>query len=132
VTPLAVDSHAFTWFFEGSPTLSTKARDALAADDAFWFVPAICVCEIVLTLRKGRYRLTPADARRAFESPGRLRVVPIDYSIALESTRLTTLDGIHDQLIVATTMRLMADHPTLRLVTNDRLIRASNLVPTLW
>ena len=132
VRSLVIDSQAMIWFLHGDPRLPMAAAAAMDDDESFWFVPAICICEVMSTLRKGKYRLPFADVRSAIETSGRVEVVAIDYAIVMKSLSLHQLDGIHDQLIVATAMRLLQDRPSLRLVTSDAAIHASNLVPTLW
>ena len=132
VRPLVVDSHSMIWFLQGHPKLSSAAFAALEDEGSLLLVPAICLCEIYATLRKGKYSLRYEHVREAVERSGRIEIVPIDYEITTASLSLSQLDGIHDQLIVATALQLLRDRPTLRVVTADAKILASNLVPILW
>ena len=99
-----LDSHALLWFLEDSPKLSIVAAAAVESPSEAWFLSAISVAEARLVLRKRKAVRSEAELFRLIEQSGRVVVVPIDYSIIKLAGTLLTLDGIHDQIIVATAM----------------------------
>jgi PIN domain nuclease of toxin-antitoxin system len=66
MTRILLDSHAFFWFLDGDPRLSTPARQAIEEPDAVVHVSAVTAFEIVNKVRVGKW---PAAAALALHLP---------------------------------------------------------------
>ena len=88
-----------------------------------WGISAIVLWEIAKLRQLGRIELSLEDAEfsRVF---ARIRVWPLDLAVCRQSTELDFVSDPADELIAATSIV----HKTA-LVTRDRKIRASKLVP---
>ncbi|MFT3788716.1 MAG: PIN domain-containing protein [Tepidisphaeraceae bacterium] len=132
MTTLVIDSQSLLWYLEGNPKLSTAARRAMDEPHLLWFVSAIGIAETLSVFEKGPREVTREEFLDFIQTSGRVIVVSVDYSIIHSAMSLRGLDGIHDRIIVATALKMRAVHPDVSLVTSDRVILASNLVPTIW
>ena len=95
-------------------------------------LPALAVAELIDLISKDRSPLGMADLLAALRADDRLSVVPIDEPVAVLTERFVSLRDIHDRCIVVTTVRLIESGWGAVLVTRDRDVRATGLVPTLW
>ena len=117
---IVLDTHAFIWAMEDQPRLGPEARNLVNrySEDNSFGVSAITPWEIALLVEKGRLGLN-RDAGGWIEealSHPRIRLLPIEPKIAIESVRLPGkfhLDPA-DRFIIAT-----ARHWDAPLLTAD-------------
>lgn len=116
---LNLDTHILIHALEGS--LTAPERRLLSADS--WGVSAIVLWEIAKLNHLGRIELDLSDAAylRIF---ARVHVWPLDVSVCRVSVGLDFSSDPADELIAATSIV-----HRVRLVTRDKKIRASKLVP---
>jgi PIN domain nuclease of toxin-antitoxin system len=129
----SVDTHALVWHLEGNPRLSADAHTAIADPASVLFLPIIALVEAAWLVERGRTTIPGvADLLFQVDTEPRLTVVPLDRGSFDQATRLTALTDMHDRLIVAATLHLATLGDPVTLITQDRMIRDSGLVPTLW
>jgi len=116
---LNLDTHILIHALEGS--LTTAERRLLASEP--WGVSAIVLWEIAKLKQLGRIDLdiSDADFSRIF---AKIHVWPLDLAICRASTELDFASDPADELIAATSIV-----HRVRLVTRDKKLRASKLVP---
>jgi hypothetical protein len=95
-------------------------------------VPALVVAELVDIGLKRRTTIELAAMLNVLNRDARFVIHDYTAEMALKSARLGQLPDIHDRCIVATTASLLEEGKDVALVTPDRVIRESKLVPTLW
>ena len=128
---LLLDTHILLWWFDAEPRLSATQRAALggATEEEPLCVSDITLWEIATLLQLGRIelRLPLRDWLEAATAPPLVRRCAISPAVAAELAALpATLRDPADRIIVATARVLGAT-----LVTQDRPIIASGVVPTL-
>lgn len=128
MSSLAVDTHAALWWSFLPEKLSRKARKELDTANEL-VISGIVIWEVALLVRKGRIELPVpvSEWLSGLESSARWRIVPLDARIALDADGLEMHEDPADRFIVATALRCQVP-----LVTKDRAIRASKLVPIVW
>ena len=130
MTTYVTDTHALLWYLGGSPQLSDAARAAF--DDALSGngqvnIPAIVLAEAVMLIEKRRIAIDMNRITTALKSKPGFQLTPLSPEVVLRTQTLTALPDIHDRLIVAEAQELGAT-----LITRDRLIASSGLVPVVW
>jgi PIN domain nuclease of toxin-antitoxin system len=127
------DSHTIIWLSQRSPELSDAAADALLqaeeTDGVVISVASLIDLWYVTQSTKGVSDADLSNLRERISSSPELRLHPIDEDVADATTAIPrdVLSDPWDRFIVATAKIL--DVP---LVTRDRAIRDSGLVPTIW
>lgn len=129
-----LDAHAVVWFLEGNPRLGVNARAAIQDPASVLYLPIIALAEACWVIERGRTSipsvatfLTDIDADR------RIVQVPLDRTILDLSLGLAPIPEMHDRQIVATALHLTAQIGSpVPLLTCDRDITASGLVPIIW
>ncbi len=127
------DSHAIVWYLHGSPRLSAPAASALTEAQATdGVVVSVATLIDLWYVTQTTKKLTVSDLGRLraslISSPG-LTTQPIDLAV-VEATIAIPRDLLTDpwdRFIVAS-----ARTWAMPLVTKDRAIRDSGLVPTVW
>jgi PIN domain nuclease of toxin-antitoxin system len=127
------DSHAIVWHLQGSARLSTVAASALTeAEVTDGVVVSVATLVDLWYVTQTTKKVAHADLavlRGLFASSSGFVLQPIDVAIA-DATTLIPRDVLTDpwdRFIVATAQVL-----EVPLVTRDRAIRDSALVPTIW
>jgi PIN domain nuclease of toxin-antitoxin system len=127
---IAVDTHAWIWWWSDRKKLSTPARRELERSEST-IVPAICCWELALLAARRKVELDEAVLtwmhKVLAEEPFSLQ--PLSPAVADQGAALSSeiLPDPSDRLIVATA--LVLDCP---LVTKDSRIHASGLVECIW
>ncbi len=124
-----LDTHAAIWLLEGSPRLGAAACEAIGSEPGGSVALSdISLLEIAMLERRGVINLRP-DLEHGLESIAeQLIVLPITARIAADAANLSWKQkDPFDRVITAT-----ARAHRLTLVTKDRAIIRSNLVPILW
>jgi PIN domain nuclease of toxin-antitoxin system len=116
---LNLDTHILIHALEGG--LTPVERRLLTAEP--WGISAIVIWEIAKLGQLGRIELDTGEAEfsRIF---GKVHVWPLDIAVCRTSTQLDFNSDPADELIAATSIV-----HRVRLVTRDKKIRASKLVP---
>ena len=127
-----LDTHVLVWFLEGSSKLSATCRNILLTADVNLFVPAMAILEAIDLVRKRRTTLDLSSFEAVLAAEKRIQVVPIDQSIEMMTARFPDLADIHDRCIVGVTASLIGCGKSVILLTADKDITLSKLVPTLW
>lgn len=130
-----LDTHVLLWWLNGDSSVSSRARGAIQSEqedeDGLILVSAISAWEIAMLVQKERLTLTMdvEDWLGVAAEIERLRFVPLDTELLVQSTRLpgTFHSDPADRMIVA-----LARHLNVPLVTSDQKIRAYKHVRTLW
>jgi PIN domain nuclease of toxin-antitoxin system len=122
---LLLDTHAFLWWMEASPALSTSARTAIADPANEVLISIALLWE--LTIKQALGKLTfPADPETVVRNEG-FTLLPIDFN---HLRRLGTLPHLHrdpfDRMLIAQAMAEAAP-----VVSHDRIL-ARYGAPLLW
>jgi len=127
---IVTDTHPWVWFLAKNTRLSVKAKDALADPTNVIIVPSIVLMEIKYLYLHKRISISFEATLEKIESCDNILVYPLDISVA--SFAPTSLD-IHDAIIVGTALQASEDLglPS-SLVTADKAITGSRLVPVIW
>ncbi|MEA3643255.1 MAG: type II toxin-antitoxin system VapC family toxin [Lamprobacter sp.] len=127
---IILDTHAWIWWIDESPTLPEATRQLIDRAD-YVGIPAICCWELAMLVAKHRIGLSMDVAvwiKLAFQRPS-VGLLPLTPEIAVLSTRLP--GEFHgdpaDRLIVASSLT----HNAL-LVTRDEKITDWGMVPVYW
>jgi len=127
------DSHAIVWHLQGSARLSAAAASSLAeAETTDGVVVSIATMIDLWYVTQTTRKLSDANLTELRDllasSPG-LSLQPIDIAVVDATTSIARdlLTDPWDRFIVGTARAL-----ALPLVTKDRAIRESGLVPTIW
>ncbi len=125
------DTHPFIWYLAADETrLSPSARSVFENADsakAIIVIPAIVLAESLYLAEKGRIKAKARDILRLVENALNYRLYPLDLSVIQIAWELRKIPEIHDRVIAATARRL-----GLELITDDKAIRQSGYVQTLW
>jgi PIN domain nuclease of toxin-antitoxin system len=130
---LVADSHAIVWQSQRSPELSDVAADALLeaeeTDGVVVSVASLVDLWYVTQTTKAVTEADLAELREKIAASPELSLHPIDEDVADATTAIArdVLADPWDRFIVATAKVL-----EVSLVTRDRAIRDSGLVPTIW
>ncbi len=127
---IVLDTHAFIWWADESPRLSSRARHALEQADALG-VCAISCWEIAMLVEKQRMRLDREVLdflRQALALP-RVQLLPLTPEVSVGAARLpaSSIADPADRMIVATALDAGA-----AVVTKDARLRAVADLKTIW
>ena len=132
---IVLDTQVLIWWVNDDKKLSSQASKAInkemSNEDGQLIISSITSWEIALLIKKGRLALTMDvdDWINTVASIERVRFVPVDNDVAIQSVRLP--GDFHpdpaDRIITA-----LARHLSAALVTSDEKIRAYKYVKTIW
>ena len=130
---IVLDTHTLVWWVTGDPTLSKKAKTAIAHEMAGGeiIVSAISAWEIAMLVERERLLLSMdvSSWLATVSAIEAVRFIPVDVEIATKSVDLP--GEFHkdpaDRMIVATARKF-----AVPLVTKDEKIRAYRHVKTIW
>ena len=127
---IVTDTHPWVWFLTASTRLSPRAKELLSNPSNLIIIPTIVMLEIKYLYQHKRITLSFEEALQQIETSENVLSYPLDISIVTLAP--PTLD-IHDAIIVGTTIHLAGElGQTVSLVTVDKTITDSNLVPVIW
>ncbi len=125
------DTHPFVWYLAADDDrLSPSAKSVFENADsakAVVVIPAIVLAESLYLAEKGRIKAKAVEILELVESALNYRLYPLDLSVIQIASELKKIPEIHDRVIAATARRL-----GLELITDDKRIRESGYVKTLW
>jgi PIN domain nuclease of toxin-antitoxin system len=128
-----LDTHALIWFLEGNPRLGAIARVAIQDPASVLYLPVIALAEACWVVQRGRTAIASVAALLAdLDADPRIVVVALDRAILDLSLTLTAIGEMHDRQIAATAIHLSGAASRVPLLTCDRDITASGVVPVVW
>lgn len=128
-----VDTHALIWFLEGNSRLGENAKNVLSDPTSQLILPAIALAEAAWIVERGRTSIPSVVALlNAVNADLRLLIYPLDKAIIQESLSLSAITEMHDRQIVSTVLVLAHQGEIVTLLTCDRNITTSGLVPIFW
>lgn len=125
-----VDSHALVWFLEGNQRLSDRAKEVLSDQSAQLVIPSIALAEITYLYARKRIRTNIQQVLSDVASADNCTIYPLDEQVV---QRIPENLELHDGIVVATalTYRELLDNDVV-VITKDRTITESGLIPVLW
>ncbi len=129
-----LDAHSVVWFLEGNPKLGANARAVMQDPASVFYLPIIALAEACWVIEHGRTSIpSVASFLSDIDADPRIVVVSLDRAILDLSLSLSSISEMHDRLIVATVLHHTASSGSpVSLLTCDKNITASGLVPILW
>jgi len=123
------DTHSLVWYFTEDPLLSKRALQAFESTvkEGIIIVPAVVLAEIVFISKKGKVTLSFEETLKKMEEYENFYIAPLDLDTLKVADKIELDMEMHDKLIVATALYFGAI-----LITRDKLIRESRIVPTVW
>ena len=127
---IVTDTHPWVWFLTASPLLSQKAKSILSDPSNLIILSSIVMMEIKYLYQHKRITLSFEEALQQVETSENILLHPLDISVVtIAPLRL----DIHDAIIVGTTIQTAKEFAqTVSLVTIDKAITDSKLVPVVW
>ena len=124
-----LDTHAALWLLEGNPKLGVAARQAIGTEPGGSVALSdISLLEIAMLAQRRVIKLKP-DLELGLRSIAeQLIILPITAGIAADAVKLTWKQKDPFDRVITATARIHG----LTLVTKDRAIIRSEVVPTLW
>ncbi len=124
-----LDTHAAVWLLEGSSRLGAAAREAIGSEPGGSVALSdISLLELAMLGRRGVINLRP-DIESGLESIAQqLMVLPVTARIAADAVNLAWKHKDPFDRVIAATARVHR----LTLITRDRDIIRSQVVPILW
>ncbi len=124
-----LDTHAALWLLEGNPRLGVAAREAISLEPGGSVALSdISLLEIAMLAGRRVINLKPDIELGLRSIAEQFIILPITAGIAADAVKLTWKQkDPFDRVITAT-----ARTHRLTLITKDRAIIRSELVPTLW
>jgi len=119
-------------WIEASAKLPHSMRMLLADTDNDFHLAAIVIAELVDLCTKGRTSLKLVPLLQVLRDDERFIMHDFTAEMAMQTAKFASLPDIHDRCIVATTAEPVASGHDAVLVTKDKAIRDSGLVPTIW
>jgi PIN domain nuclease of toxin-antitoxin system len=127
---IVTDTHPWIWFLAASPRLSADAKTALSDPSHVIVVPSIVMLEIRYLYNRRRISISFEEALQRVETAANVLLHPLDiFVVTLAPDELE----IHDAIIVGTALYLSDElKEPVPLVTRDKTISDSRLVPVIW
>ena len=128
--PFVVDSHALWWYFQRPELLSATADSIFRLAEtgaATIVIPAIVVAEFYFLSVKLGQPFTPAALSQRIAPVRGIALSDLGIGQLALLERLPEIPDIHDRLIAAESLYRKAP-----LLTQDRLLRASTQLETVW
>ncbi len=127
---VVTDTHPWVWFLTANPRLTLKAKSALSDASNIIIIPSIIMMEIKYLYHRKRIPLSFEEVLQQVETAENILFHPMDLSIV--SIAPTSFD-IHDAIIIGTAIQSAEEFGrVVSLVTADRAITESHLVPVIW
>jgi len=128
-----VDAHALIWHLENNSRLGQNAAAVLDDSSSDLIIPAVALGEACWIVDKGRTTLPNSGVLLdAIEGDARITVEPLTSVIIRRASTLTGNLEMHDRQIVATALVLSEGGDPIPVITRDKAIAGSALVPIIW
>ncbi len=125
-----LDTHALLWHLAGDSRLGTNAKRILENPSALLIVPVLVLAEAKHVADRKRVSIPFERVLQDVAASSRITIFPMDiYTVNYLSSQL----DIHDSIIMATA-RHCGDYfrEEISILTSDRMITESGLVPVIW
>jgi PIN domain nuclease of toxin-antitoxin system len=132
MSELVLDTHVVVWWLEANHKLPASVRALLDNKELDLHLAAVVVAELVDLCVKGRTGLKLEPLLTLLRDEERFVIHDFTAEMAVATAKYFSLPDIHDRCIVAVTAKLVESRGDIVLLTRDRAIRNSNLVPTMW
>ncbi|MGR3294130.1 MAG: type II toxin-antitoxin system VapC family toxin [Candidatus Scalindua sp.] len=127
---VVTDTHPWVWFLTASSRLSDNSKSILSDPSNIVIIPSIVMMEIKYLYERKRIDLSFDEAMLLVETAENIILYPLDISVVINSP--TNLD-IHDAVIVGTTITAAETFgQSVSLITKDKAITDSDIVPVVW
>lgn len=125
-----VDSHALIWLLEGNDRLSTRAKSILVDPISRIVIPTMVLAEIGYLYAHKRVKTNVKNVLTGLASADNCTIYPLDERVV---EYIPAILELHDGIIVATAIvyRDVLGEEVV-VITNDKSIIESGLVPTVW
>ncbi|NET60697.1 MAG: type II toxin-antitoxin system VapC family toxin [Symploca sp. SIO2E6] len=128
-----IDTHALIWFLEGNSRLGRNAKAVFSHPDSQLVIPATTLAEAVWIVERGKTSISSSqDVIAAVKADDRVLIYPLDQEIIEMTMSLSAINEMHDRQIAATALVLASKGEIVQLLTCDKNITASGLVPIVW
>lgn len=128
-----LDTHALIWYIEGNPLLGRAAKQVMDDPTSEMILPAIALAEALDIIPKGRTKIPDINTlMQRVLTDNRIEVSPLTLDILQQSLAANTVPEMHDRLIAATVLWLVALGHQAALLTKDPKIIAATLVRIVW
>ena len=128
-----VDTHVLLWFLADSPKLSDDAKAVLLNPNSELILPAIALAEAVWIVGSGKTSIPSVESLwAAVNDDFRVEVYPLNRLVIKKTLALFAINEMHDRQIVATALVVQDSGEEVALLTCDRNITASKLIPIIW
>jgi PIN domain nuclease of toxin-antitoxin system len=118
---------------EGNPKIGANAKVILSDITSELILPATALAEAAWIIERGRTSIpSVALLFNAIQSDSRVVAYNLDYAVIEQSSTLSAITEMHDRQIVATTLIFLSRGEQAVLLTCDRNITESGLVPLIW
>lgn len=132
-TRYILDTHALIWHLEGNGLLGAEAKRIIGEPSSELVLPVIAFAEAMFIVEKGRSAIPSVqDLLADVTSDKRIDIYPLTAGILEESSSLTVIPEIHDRLIAATGVYLQNLGEIVEVITKDKEITASSILPVCW
>ena len=127
---IVTDTHPWVWFLTANPRLTSKAKSVLSDSSNIIIIPSIVMMEIKYLYHRKRITLSFEEVLQQAETAENILFHPMDLSIVTIAP--TSLD-IHDAIITGTAIQSAEEFgQVISLVTADKAISDSKLIPVIW
>lgn len=127
-----IDTHALIWLMSDHPRLGKAASATFESDTNRFAVPAIVVAEALFLIMRKRANLTFDEFWRFMDEISNLSFIDLTKSIIRITEGLPYELEMHDRQIIATALSLQQQGDEAAIITKDRLIIQTAIVPTVW
>jgi len=123
------DTHSFLWHLQNDKKLSGKAKSIFELCDngnEVIIIPSIALIESLYICEKKKIEMEFQQILKKLKDASNYHVYPLDEEVVFRCSTIK-LKEPHDRIIVATARLLGAP-----LITNDRSIKESMIIDTVW
>lgn len=129
-----LDAHTLLWFLDGNQKLGRRVAQILNDQSTQFLLPAIALAEALFVLEKGRtpYTITEQELLDASGDDARIKIFPLTDEVITTTLACKAIPEMHDRQIVATALVAQRAGAQVTILTRDRNISQSRLIPALW
>jgi len=128
-----LDTHALVWYLEGNPRLGPDAKMILDDPHRELILPLIVLNEAVFMVERGHTNVPNVSSLiEAVVADPRVEIYPLNWQVFQQTLTVTAIPEMHDRQIVATAIHLRMLNHNVSILTQDRTITATGLVPIVW
>ncbi len=127
-----LDTHPLIWFLANDPRLG-KAAGKLLDDASIQFaLPAIVAAEASYIIMKRRTSVTLNALWQQIDELDNVAFIDLTSDIIRLTENLPAHLEMHDRQIIATAIFLQKVDKDVAIITKDKMITRSAVIPTVW